>query len=108
MSSKKKTAYDKEYHSRLEERGRGDSQTDVTDGTSVGHGSGVTLLNCNCHSFDQVEQALVAAIKCPVAKARNFATIIHNKGSVLVFEGDPVEAENVAIILESAGLKVKI
>ena len=91
-----------------EERGRGDSQTDITDGTHTGTGAGVTLFNCACHSFDQVEQALVTAIKCPVAKARSFATVIHNKGSVLVFEGDPIEAENVAIILESAGLKVKI
>lgn len=91
-----------------ESQGRGDSQTDVTDGTSVGHGSGVTQFNCNCHSYDQVEKALITAIKCGIGKTRGFATEIDKKGSAIVFEGDAIEAENVAIILESAGLKVKI
>lgn len=91
-----------------EERGRGDSQTDVTDGTGTGEGAGVTLFNCNCHSFDQVEKALITAIKCGIGKARGFATEIDKKGSALVYEGDPIEAENVAILLEAAGLKVKI
>jgi hypothetical protein len=88
--------------------GGSDSQTDITDGTHTGSGAGVTLFNCSCHSFDQVEKALIAAIKCGISKARGLATEIDKKGSVLVYEGDPVECENVAMILEAAGLKVKI
>lgn len=88
-----------------EERGSGKN---LTDGTDIGGESGVTLFNCSCHSFDQVEKALIVAIKCGIGKARSLATTIHNKGSVLVYEGPSVECENVAMILEAAGLKVKI
>jgi len=78
--------------------------TDTGCGGS-GHMWAVCLFNCECHSFLEVEIALARA---GIPNGKRFATIIHNKGSAVVFEGTPQRAEAVAMILESYGLKVKI
>lgn len=88
--------------------GRGSEQTEITDGTDLGSGWRTILFNCNCHSFDQVEKSLIKAIACGLGKARDIATTIHNKGSAVVIEGTAVKCEEVAMILEADGLKVKV
>lgn len=88
--------------------GKGDQQTEITDGTDLGSGWRTILFNCNCHSFDQVEKSLIKATGCPISKARSISTTIHNKGSAVVIEGPATKCEEVAMILEADGLKVKV
>ena len=77
--------------------------TDISNGS--GHGHAVRLMNCNCHSFGEVEVALAAA---GIPNGKRFATLIHNKGSAIVYEGESQKCEAVAMILESHGLEVKL
>jgi len=81
------------------------TRDDTTNRSGSGLGWRVCLFNCNCHSFSDVEIALA---KAGIPGGARLATIVHNKGSAVVYEGQPQEAEMVAMILEDAGLKVKV
>jgi len=81
---------------------------ETVDHTRTGFGWKTVLLNCSCHSFDQVEGQLVKAIKCSIGQARQFSHQVHTQGSAIVFTGSPEECENVAMILEDIQLNVKV
>lgn len=79
-----------------------------TDRSQRGLGWKTTLLNCNCHSFDEVEQQLMKAIRCTLGRARAIAWEVHNKGSSVVYTGPRERCEAVAMVLENISLRVKI
>ena len=71
-------------------------------------GWSVILYNCECHSFDSVEQILIKAVRCGLAQARAYSTEIDTKGSAVVFQGSRERCSAVADIIASIGLQVKI
>ncbi len=45
------------------------------------------LYNCDCHTFDEVIEQLMLAIKCTEQTASQYAMTVHTLGSVVVFKG---------------------
>lgn len=68
----------------------------------------VVLFNCECHSFEQVEDQLIKAIRCTLSRARAIAWEVHSKGLSVVYEGPKERCEAVAEVLGSIGLIVKV
>lgn len=66
------------------------------------------LFNCNCHSFDEVEQQLIKAIRCSLSAARNYSWQVHSTGSAVVYSGPRERCEAVAMVLEDIGLITKV
>jgi len=71
-------------------------------------GWNVILFNCDCHSFEDVEDILLKAVRCGLAQARAYSWEIHTKGSAVVFQGSLERCEDVADRIASIGLQVKI
>ncbi len=84
------------------------SQTEPTDSTRKGFATKTILLNCECHTFDEVENQLLKAIRCSLSQARKFSWEVHTHGSAVVFTGPKERCEAVAMVLEDAGLIVKV
>ncbi|MBI4062010.1 MAG: ATP-dependent Clp protease adaptor ClpS [Elusimicrobia bacterium] len=68
----------------------------------------VILFNCDCHTFEQVEGALIKAVRCSLAQARAFSWEVHSKGSAVVYRGARERCEAVADVLGRVGLQVKV
>lgn len=68
----------------------------------------VILLNCNCHSFDQVEESLMRVIKCDKEKAKEHALRVHKEGKSVVFSGHKERAEAKYVGLKEDGLTVEL
>ena len=66
------------------------------------------LYNCDCHAFWDVVDQIVLAIRCTQATASQYAHTAHNLGSVAVFKGSKEKCEQVADVLGSIGLKVRV
>ena len=66
------------------------------------------LHNCECHTFEQVEDQLIKAIHCTLSRARAIAYEVHTKGQSIVYEGPRERCEAVADVLGSIGLLVKV
>ena len=66
------------------------------------------LHNCDCHTFDEVERALVAATRCSLARARELSNEVHTRGSAVVYRGARERCEAVADAIGSTGLQVKV
>jgi ATP-dependent Clp protease adaptor protein ClpS len=67
----------------------------------------VILYNCDCHTFEQVEQQLQKATGCNQEKAEAFAMEVHTQGRSVVYSGSDEECEKVANILRSIKLQVE-
>jgi ATP-dependent Clp protease adaptor protein ClpS len=67
----------------------------------------VILYNCDCHTFEQVEEQLQKAIGCTLEKAEAFAMEVHTTGRSVVYSGSDVECEKVANILRQIRLQVE-
>lgn len=76
--------------------------------SNAGPSWNVILFNCECHSFDDVEDILVKAVRCGLAQARAYSWEIHTKGSAVVFQGPLERCEGVADRIASIGLQVKV
>lgn len=66
------------------------------------------LINCDCHTFDDVEKQLLKAIRCTLSKARQIAWDVHTRGSAVVFSGPRERCEAVASVLEDVRLAVQV
>lgn len=66
------------------------------------------LLNCDCHTFDEVERQLIKAVRCSLSRAREISAEVHNKGAAVVYEGPRERCEAVASALEDIRLRVKV
>ena len=82
--------------------------TQPTDATRRGFACKTILLNCSCHSFDEVENQLVKAIHCSLSKAREISWTVHTTGSAVVYTGPKERCEAVAMVLEDIRLVVKV
>lgn len=83
-------------------------QPGPTDTHRRGFSCKTILLNCECHTFDQVERQLIKAIHCSLVKAREIAWTVHTTGSAVVYSGPRERCEAVAAVLEDIRLIVKV
>ncbi len=77
-------------------------------GSGDGFEHQTVLFNCYCHSFDEVTEQLMKAIKCSSETASQLAKVAEMMGSVTVFRGDQRSCEAVADILGAIGLNVDV
>lgn len=68
----------------------------------------VLLLNCDCHTFDDVEKQLIKATRCSLARARALSWEVHTRGSAVVYTGPRERCEAVSAILEDIRLVVQV
>jgi ATP-dependent Clp protease adaptor protein ClpS len=79
----------------------------------TGNGSGgdpwkVVLFNCDCHTFDEVENVVMKATRCTLSRARQISNEVNSRGSAIVYDGPLERCEAVADVIGSIGLKVKV
>jgi ATP-dependent Clp protease adaptor protein ClpS len=89
-------------------RGAAEVEERVDDGTLGSGGWRVTLFNCECHSFDEVERVLIAATRCSLSRARALSNEVHTKGSAEVYRGPRERCEAVADAIGRVGLLVNV
>lgn len=80
----------------------------IDNGTGNGLGTKVVLFNDNYHTFEQVINQLMKAIKCSEETAFYHANTIHTKGQSDVFKGDIQDCLRVSSILQEINLKTQI
>ena len=68
----------------------------------------VVLINCDCHSFDEVERQLLKAIRCTLSRARQIAWEVHTRGACVIYSGPRERCEAVAAVLEDVRLAVQV
>ena len=68
----------------------------------------VLLFNDDIHTFDEVINQLIKAIKCTFEKARDIAFEVHTKGKALVYSGSLTECLKISSILEEIALHTQI
>jgi len=68
----------------------------------------VVLINCDCHSFDEVERQLLKAIRCTLSRARQIAWEVHTRGASVIYSGPRERCEAVAAVLEDIRLAVQV
>lgn len=83
-------------------------EEETSDGTTSASGWKTILFNCPCHTFDQVENQLLKAIRCSLSRARQYSMEVHTKGSAIVYSGHRERCEAVAMVLGEIGLLVKV
>jgi ATP-dependent Clp protease adaptor protein ClpS len=83
-------------------------EPEIEEETTVGLPFKVILYNDDWHSFDEVINQLIKAVKCSYEKARNFAFEVHVKGKAAVFNGELNECLKVTSVLEEIELHTQI
>ena len=83
-------------------------EPELEEETTVGLPFKVILYNDDWHSFDEVINQLIKAVKCSFEKARNFAFEVHVKGKAVVFNGELNECLKVTSVLEEIELHTQI
>ena len=68
----------------------------------------VMLYNCDCHTFDEVAERLMMAIRCNAPTAWQYAHVVHTLGSASVFRGVKGECERIADIIGATGIRVEV
>ncbi len=68
----------------------------------------VIMFNDDFHTFDEVIQQLVKALKCSFEQAKAYAFEAHNKGLAIVFSGELSKCLRVSGILEEIELQTRI
>jgi ATP-dependent Clp protease adapter protein ClpS len=83
-------------------------EPETTDETIIGLPYKVILFNDDVHSFDEVINQLIIAIKCSFEIARSLTFEVHVKGKAVVFTGGLTECLKVSSILEEIALHTQI
>jgi ATP-dependent Clp protease adapter protein ClpS len=68
----------------------------------------VILFNDDVHTFDEVIDQLIKAIRCSRSRAEAYAWEVHTRGKAAVFEGPMNECIRVSHILEEIALHTQI
>lgn len=76
--------------------------------TGVSLGSRVILFNDDWHTFEEVIEQIIKAIKCSLSEAQEKTFEVHVKGKAVVFIGDLSECLKVSGILEEILLHTQI
>ncbi len=83
-------------------------EPEVEEEVSSGLAFRVVLYNDDWHSFDEVINQLMKAIRCSFEKARALAFEVHVKGKAVVYSGDLKECLKVSSVLEEIELHTQI
>ncbi len=70
--------------------------------------SRVILFNDDWHTFDEVIDQLIKAVKCTFDQARGYAFEVHVKGKAIVYNGSLSECLKVSTILEEIALFTQV
>jgi ATP-dependent Clp protease adaptor protein ClpS len=92
----------------LEEKPSGLIETENDEKTGIMQPFKVLLFNDDWHSFDDVINQLIKAVKCSYEEARAYAFEAHVKGKAVVFNGELSECLKVTSILEEIALHTQI
>ena len=84
-----------------------DVETDLDD-TSLDNPWQAVLYNCDCHTYAQVIQQLMLAIRCSQDQAYELAWIVDHHGRASVYFGEKTECERVVGILRDIGLRAEV
>jgi hypothetical protein len=68
----------------------------------------VYLFNCNCHSYDDVEEAFLEAINCSLYQAVHYALVAEEFGQVSFFSGSLAACKKVERPFIRIGLNTSI
>ncbi len=68
----------------------------------------VVLFNDDWHSFDEVINQIIKAVKCNYDEARAYTFEVHVKGKAIVFIGELNKCLKVSSILEEIALHTQI
>lgn len=68
----------------------------------------VILFNDEVHTFDEVIDQIIKAIRCDTSKAEALTWQVHNSGKAIVFEGVMNECMQVSSVLEEIALHTQI
>ncbi len=68
----------------------------------------VVLYNDDWHTFDEVINQIIKAVKCPFETARNLTFEVHVKGKAIVYVGDMKVCLDVSGVLQEIGLHTQI
>lgn len=85
-----------------------EKQDEPTDGTDNEYGKRVILFNDNFHSFQEVINQIMKAVKCNEETAFYYANTAHEKGKSQVYSGTLEECQRVESILGEILLTTKI
>ncbi|MEO1023520.1 MAG: ATP-dependent Clp protease adaptor ClpS [Bacteroidota bacterium] len=83
-------------------------EEDVDESVAVHAPWRVLLYDDDIHTFDEVIQQLIKAIKCSLDKARELTLQVHNEGKATVYEGAFEECLHVDTILKEIQLVTEI
>ncbi len=81
---------------------------EIIDETDVTLGSKVILFNDEWHTFEEVAQQIIKAVKCSENEAEQLTWEVHSKGKACVFTGELQECLNVSSVLEEIALHTQI
>jgi ATP-dependent Clp protease adaptor protein ClpS len=82
--------------------------TNVDEDISIALACKVILYNDDWHSFEEVINQLMKAIKCTFEIARDLTFEVHVRGKAIVFSGDMKDCLRVSSILEEIALNTEI
>ncbi len=76
--------------------------------TDIEQPAKVILFNDEWHTFDEVINQILKAVKCTRDKAESLTLEVHNTGKACVFEGQMSDCLSVSSILEEIALHTQI
>ncbi|PKL82624.1 MAG: Clp protease ClpS [Ignavibacteriae bacterium HGW-Ignavibacteriae-3] len=91
-----------------EEKPSGIIEPELEEDVAVGTPYKVILFNDDWHSFDDVINQIIKAVKCSYEEARGYAFEAHVKGKTVVFNGELNACLKVSSILEEISLHTQI
>ncbi|MFA7228139.1 MAG: ATP-dependent Clp protease adaptor ClpS [Melioribacteraceae bacterium] len=91
-----------------EEKTSGITEQENDVEVSIGLPYKVVLFNDEWHSFDDVINQIIKAVKCGYEAARAFAFEAHVKGKAVVFNGELNSCLKVSSVLEEISLHTQI
>lgn len=68
----------------------------------------VILFNDEVHTFEEVINQLLKALRCAIARAEELTWEVHNNGQAVVFEGPIAKCMEVSSVLEEIELMTQI
>ena len=91
-----------------EEKPQGIIEPDSENEIFIGLPYKVILFNDSWHSFDDVINQIIKAVKCSYEEARSYAFEAHVKGKSQVFNGELNDCLKVSSVLEEIALHTQV